>query len=1056
MKLLKFGWRLLTVFIILIWALPAIGQSVDFTLRYNSLTAEYEVYGTSDFTDSNYFVGGGIQLSVVLPAEIADVGLTVTTETGGIWFDNSQIFAPAADTNHDFHGIASNGSAMSWIAGEEALLFKFTIPGGMCIPGIRLFENAIDPQFDAPGMFGGDFNNYFASAFDFTNIYNANYDNGGTFCNPPFVIPNPLTVLQDNPGTVCFPVVEIDEDVVNVSICTGSPKNGMATATVMGTALCVDYTPDAGYNGQDSVCIIICDVTGLCDTSSVPVTIIPPLPPSVFPEPPTLIETPITVMQDSTITVCTPILDSNVGSTFTANLCTDSPDNGMASLTINGQMLCIEYTPDSGYSGADEVCIIVCDDSGLCDTAYIPITIIPTIQPPSIPQPPVVVFPPIVGPEDSIITACGPINDPNFGDTFTATICGQPANGTATVDANNMTDQLCITIDPDDNFIGDDTVCVIVCDQTGLCDTLLIPIVITPNQPFAPPVVIVNPMTILEDGVGTVCVYIRDPNDGDTFNVVTCGANHGTETLVLTNDEGCISYIPDVGYTGTDSICIIACDQTGKCDSTFVPINIIAPIPTSTIARPPIAIPSPITTLVDKTVNICTPILDPNAGATFTATLCAGSPASGAAILSVNGEELCLSYTPAANFAGTDPLCVIVCDEGGLCDTITYLVEVIPTPIRPDSAQAPIIISSPILTVADSTVSICGPLNDPQPYDTHTATICQQPAHGTATITVNDTDNSFCITLDPDPGYVGIDSICINICDQSGRCDLLNIPVTILPSYTTFNLKVLLQGALLGVSDGLMRDDLRAGNLIPTNQPYNNSIHSRFTHQGETGGTETTNAGILSTNIGTSDAIVDWVFVELRAATNLTSVIRTFSALVQRDGDIVDGLTGMPVRLAYISGAFYVAVKHRNHLGTMTANPIAVTQQMVTVDFTTTAASDLYNQAGYDGVEMATVSGRSVLWAGNSNADGKVKYDGIATDRIILTNELLSHPLNTSQTLNYDNAINYYQGDINLDGKVKYDGINNDRVLIQNILLTYPLNVSMLNNYHIFLEQIPE
>ena len=754
MKLLKYGGRLLTLFIILIWAIPTIGQSVDFTLRYNLLTAEYEVYGQSDFTDSNYFVGGGVQLSVVLPAEVADLGLNVTTVAGGIWFDNSQIYAPAADTQHDFHGIASNGSFIAWDAGVETLLFKFTIPGGNCVAGIRLFENGTDPQFDDPGMDGGDFNNYFASAFNFANIYNANYDNTGTHCNPPFVITNPLTVLQDNAGTVCFNAVEIDGDAMTVSVCTGSPNNGAATATINGSEVCVNYNPNAGYNGQDSVCIIVCDVTGLCDTSSVPITVIPPLPPSTTPLPPMVIETPITTMQDSSVSLCMPILDPNVGDTFTANLCSGSPNNGTATLTVDGNTLCIDYTPDLGYNGVDEICIITCDQTGLCDTAYIPVTVIPSIQPPVVPQPPIVIFPPIVGPQDSMITACGPINDPNIGDTFTATICGQPTNGTATVAVDNGSDQLCVTIDPDDNFVGDDTLCVIVCDQTGLCDTLLIPIVI-------------------------------------------------------------------------------------------------------------------------------------------------------------------------------------------------------------------------------------------------------------------------------------------------------------LPAYTTFNLKVLLQGALFGVTDGLMRDDLRANNLIPINQPYKNALSTRFTHVGA-GGTETTNSTILSANVGLPDAIVDWVFVELRDAADATTITRTFSALVQRDGDVVDGLTGLPVRLAYIPSSLFLSIKHRNHLGTMTAAPIVVTNRQATVDFTTKVASELYNQPGYDGVEMATISGRKALWGGNSNADEKVKYDGIANDRIIITNELLNHSANISQTLNFDNAIDYYQSDINLDGKTKYDGANNDRVLIQNILLTYPLNISILNNFHVFFEQVPE
>ena len=48
--------------------------------------------------------------------------------------------------------------------------------------GVRLFENATDPQSNAAGMLGGDFNNYFANALNFADVYQSNYNNTGTSC----------------------------------------------------------------------------------------------------------------------------------------------------------------------------------------------------------------------------------------------------------------------------------------------------------------------------------------------------------------------------------------------------------------------------------------------------------------------------------------------------------------------------------------------------------------------------------------------------------------------------------------------------------------------------------------------------------------------------------------------------------------------------------------------------------------------------------------------------------------------------------------------------------
>ena len=306
-----------------------------------------------------------------------------------------------------------------------------------------------------------------------------------------------------------------------------------------------------------------------------PVTVIPPLPPSVTPEPPVVIPTPITVPEDSTIMVCTPVLDPNVGDTFTASLCTGSPENGTATITIVGNSLCIGYMPDAGFSGDDEICIIVCDNTGLCDTVTIPVTVIPTIQPPSVPQPPVIVFPPVVIPEDSTITACGPIVDPNAQDTHTVMICEQPANGLATATVDNGNDALCLTITPDDNFTGTDSVCVIVCDNTGLCDTLVIPIEVLPSND--PPIAVndINNTPIGQPVTGTLLINDEDP-DGDSLIVNTTPVGTPVGGTVTINPDGTYTFTPDAGFVGEGGFQYEVCDDGSPqmCDTADVVIEV--------------------------------------------------------------------------------------------------------------------------------------------------------------------------------------------------------------------------------------------------------------------------------------------------------------------------------------------------------------------------------------------------------------------------------------------------------------------------------------------------
>ena len=724
-----------------------------------------------------------------------------------------------------------------------------------------------------------------------------------------------------------------------------------------------------------------------------------------------------------------------------------TPTDGILTINPDGTFT---FTPDPDFVGEDSFEYQVCDDGipQTCDTVLVTIEVLPNDG--------------VNGIYATDDAATGTKNSPISGDvstndndpegdnmTFTTTPITSPANGSVVINTDGT-----FTYTPTTDFTGPDQFTYRVCDDgtPQACDTATVYLTITEGG--FPPVILPVPITIPQDSMGSVCIPILDPNAGDSFTAMSCGANNGTETITVNGNEVCIEYLPNAGFSGTDSVCVIVCDQTGLCDTSYVPITVVEPLPPSTNPEPPVITPTTGTTPADSTLMVCSVILDPNNGDTFTANLCTGSPEDGTATVMVNGNELCLEYTPNAGFSGTDEVCIIVCDQTGLCDTVDIPITVIPEILPPDDPQPPVIVFPPIVVPEDSSTTVCGPIVDGNVEDTHTVTICEQPANGIATAAVDNTTGEVCITFDPDPGYEGIDSVCIIVCDQTGLCDTLNVPILITPRAIKLELKVMLQGAMLFTSDGLMRDDLKIQGLVPLNQPYSSILSPRFTHIGG-GGTETTSNLILSQNLGTADAIVDWVFIEIRDAIDPSTVVKTIAALVQRDGDIVDAATGLTLCVLELPVSFHVSVKHRNHLGVMTANPLTPMNGSLMVDFTTMGDADVYHFGGYDGLEMTTISGKRALWAGNANADNKVKYDGSANDRIKLANDVLTSPSNSGFNLNFDNAIDYLQGDIDMSGKAKYDGSNNDRILIQNLVLTYPLNTLILNNYNDLLEQLP-
>ena len=264
------------VVLVLLFTSHIQGQNIDFTLRFDEISGQYQVYGKPDFSDGLFFAAGGNQISLVVPSAVVDAPLNVQTVNGGIWVDNSQVYSPTPDPAHDFHGIASNGSIISLVANQEILLFTFTLSGNPCVSQIRLFENGTDPQSNESGMSGGDFNNYFANVFDFQDYYQANYGNS-IFCpEPPQIVPDSIIVPEDSLMNLCLAITDINiGDTFYSTLCAPSASNGTSTLSVSGDQLCINYVPDPGYWGFDEFCVTVCDQDSLCNSYMIPVEVIP-------------------------------------------------------------------------------------------------------------------------------------------------------------------------------------------------------------------------------------------------------------------------------------------------------------------------------------------------------------------------------------------------------------------------------------------------------------------------------------------------------------------------------------------------------------------------------------------------------------------------------------------------------------------------------------------------------------------------------------------------------------------------------------------------------------
>ena len=892
---------------------------------------------------------------------------------------------------------------------------------------------------------------------------------------PPVVIGIPVVTLQGSPVTVCMNIIDSDQPDSHTAIICGQPAGGSAQVVVNNTThqACVTYTPITSFTGATTICVQVCDTYGNCTQTIIPVSVIPFSTTTTSPQAPVVVVVPVVTAKDLTTQVCMPIIDPNVTDTHSVSLCS-SPAKGSVTAVVNNTTheVCITYKPNAGITGQDAICIVVCDKTGLCTQVSIPVTIVDPVPPGPAIKPPVVVPPVIITHPGEPIVVCTGIND-TVTDTHTATICGQPVSGNAIASVNNTSHVLCITYTPGSTPVST-TMCVQVCDQTGQCTNVIIPVtVISDKQPCLPVNLAGVSVDISNGGAITA---------GQSASFTLNGANPAYKVdWFLTPSTGVTPASNGTGLS-TGSLTFA---QPGDYMVWYKLTNSAAgcTTPTEALVKGQLIVypsgPNPCPAPASISIGVA-PTASPSVGQTATFTMLGGTP----------NTAVTWSVYPAVGVSptsGTGTTANVQFGQSG-----NYIITFVATNSQPGcsansrSASTSVYVRSGGNECITPTPVVITPLSVTANTGTSVTFVASGGVPGVITwsilpgnsVTPFSGTGTVATPVFTVPGTYIITFTSTNDGSSSG-CTLLASTATSL-AYQVLNggntvslkLKVLLQGALLNATDGFMRDDLRAGNYLPLKEPYSAIGSPRFVHTGGGGG-ETMPASVTALNVGTGNAIVDWVFVELRNPANMSVVVATRSALVQRDGDVVLASDGTsPLTFTGLSGSsYFVSVKHRNHLGVMTATAIPLSTTGTVVDFTDMTDAEVWNMSGpltFDGAErvtMAEAGGKKALWAGNAYNDAKehaglspdrVKYQGPDNDLLKIFSEMLNYTGNTSQTYNYDFGFGYWFGDVNMDGKVKYQGPSNDsNIIFLNVIDTYPLNTNKLYNFDLFYEQLP-
>ena len=592
-------------------------------------------------------------------------------------------------------------------------------------------------------------------------------------------------------------------------------------------------------------------------------------------------------------------------------------------------------------------------------------------------------------------------------------------------------------------------------------------------------------------------VDVPVPGDVSTNDDVPVGTTYGPSTEVVTtsspagslftldvNPDGTYEFTGNTVGVYTFDVPVCVPPLVSGCATAELTITVLdflepdnRPVANVDIATTDINTAVTLATLANDRCVVTTGCsLDP-ASVTITATSRNGGQ-------TVNGGNGDITYTPALDYIGFDTLTYQVCvmGEPGNCATADQIILVNP----PSAANTTQAADDFAVTQQGEPVSGDVSTNDSDAEgDTQTITGYTSSLPGVGTLVLA---NDGTYTFTPEQGFFGpVDFPYTTTDDNATAVASADATLHILVvKDLTVEVRVYLTGALVNnrneeAPDGrpLMRDDLRSSpftssTYIPTSDPYTvatqfmafPAMKDSFEHKaaGLRPDFEAIPNPTAVFAVTGQDAIVDWVFVELRDKANTGSVVATRSGLVQRDGDVVDmdGVTGLRFPGLEVD-SYYVVVRHRNHLGAMTANPQTPQQLADLVDFTvpTTPIFDFgttLNSLDYTGLSQNPQVRPNwlALWGGNFDASNKIKYDNPNDDLVTLFLDVLGYPTNTFGSINFDFAYGYLQGDFDMNSKSKFDNPNDDKNYIFLTVLLYPLNDGIfLSNFDLFFEQVP-
>ncbi len=533
----------------------------------------------------------------------------------------------------------------------------------------------------------------------------------------------------------------------NAITITSNPSHGTASVDDHGTTNnptddTILYTPSAGYNGSDSLTYQIKDSDGDTSTATVAITV------SAVNDTPDAVNDSDSTNEDTAVSIT--VLGNDSDPDGDALSVTGASDPAHGSTTVNGDNT-ITYTPDANFNGTDTFTYDISDGHGGTDTATVTITVNAVADAPD------AVNDSSSTTEDTAvsITVLDNDSDPD-GDTLSVTGASDPAHGSTTVNGDNT-----ITYTPDANFNGTDTFTYTISDGNGGTDTATVTVTVGASNDT--PDAVNDSDSTNEDTAVSITVLTNDSDpDGDTLSVTAAGdPAHGSTTV---NGDNTITYTPDANFNGTDTFTYTISDGHGGTDTATVTVTVNA------VDDAPVAVDDNVSTNEDTPVVIDVPANDTDVDGTVDLTTVTITEQPTHGTLSTDAATGKVTYTPAAEYHGTDSFHYTIKDNGGtVSNAATVTVTINSVNDTPDA------VNDNANATEDGNVTISVLDNDSDnDGDTLTVTGASDPVHGTATVNADGT-----ITYVPDANFNGTDTFTYDISDGNGGTDTATVIVVV-------------------------------------------------------------------------------------------------------------------------------------------------------------------------------------------------------------------------------------------------------------------------------------